>query len=67
MHANLYRVAFAIARHVAIERGRKNEGHTPREALHSGDAPRPAVQSLGGEGEQPTPLRGTQRRAGNDE
>ena len=48
MHHNLYAVAFAIARQVAIGRGRDHEA-----ALQRDDAPGTPVQSLGGAGDRP--------------
>lgn len=55
MHQQLYRVAFAIARHVAIERGIDDQ-----EPLQRDDAPRTAVQSLGAEGDGSAPLQQSQ-------
>ena len=52
MHQRFYRVAFAIARHIAVERGANHE-----QALQRDHPPRPAVQSLGGEGDDPAQVR----------
>ena len=61
MYASLYRVAFMVARHVAIDRGREYEPRARRDALQFEDPPGEPVQSLGSEGEQPAPLRRPRR------
>ena len=57
----LYRIAFTIARYVAIESYRESNDVTP---LHRDDSAGETLQSLGGEGVGPPALRRPRGRRG---